>query len=123
MIELTNEQIMAVNQSLNDLQESKVVLNIKVSYKLARIKKVIQSYANTIQQEQMLLYKKYGEPEGETKIRVPAEKLDEFTNEFEELLKISNNVEIEPINVDEFGDAEIDFNIMNGLMDILEEKI
>lgn len=119
MIELTNEQILGLNQSLSDLQESKVVLNIKVSYKLARIKKVIQSYANTIQQEQMNLYKKYGEPEGEDKIRVPAEKLNEFTNEFEELLKISNNVEIEPISVDEFGNVEVDFNIMNGLMDIL----
>lgn len=123
MIELTNEQILELNQSLNKLQESKVTLNIKVSYKLARIKKVIQSYVNTIQQEQMLLYKKYGEPEGENKIRVPAEKLNEFTSELEDLMKISNNVEIESIMVNEFGNAEIDFDIMNGLMDILEEEI
>lgn len=123
MIELTNEQILELNQSINDLQESKVVLNIKVSYKLARIKKIIQSFVNTIQQEQMNLYKKYGEPEGEDKIRVPAEKLNDFTNEFEELMKINNNVEIESININEFKDAEIDFNIMNGLMDILIEDI
>lgn len=123
MIELTNEQILELNQSLNNLQESKVALNIKVSYKLARIKKIVQSYVNTIQQEQMNLYKKYGEPEGEDKIKVPAEKLNDFTNEFEELIKINNNIEIEPINVEEFGDTEIDFNIMDGLMNILDNKI
>lgn len=56
MIELTNEQILSVNQSINDLRESKTILNIKVSYKLTRIKKVIQSFVDTIQQEQMKLY-------------------------------------------------------------------
>lgn len=118
MIELTNEQILSVNQSINDLRESKAILNIKASYKLARIKKTIQSFIDTIQQEQMKLYQKYGEQE-EDKIRVPAEKLKEFTEEFEELMKINNNIEIEPIGIDEFGDVEIDFNIMEGLMDIL----
>ena len=39
MIELTNEQILGLNQSLSELQDSKIALNIKVSYKLARIKK------------------------------------------------------------------------------------
>jgi hypothetical protein len=120
MIELTNEQIMNVNQSIKDLLESKVILNIKVSYKLARARKIIQSFANTIQQEQINLYQKYGEPAGENQIRVPAEKLKDFTNELEELMKINNNVEIEPINIDEFGDVEIDFNIMDGLMNILD---
>ena len=33
MIELTNEQILGLNQSLSDLQDRKVALNIKVSYK------------------------------------------------------------------------------------------
>ena len=120
MIELTNEQILGLNQSLSELQDSKIALNIKVSYKLARIKKIVQSYVNTIQQEQMNLYKKYGEPEGEDKIKVPAEKLNDFTNEFEELMKINNNVEIEPISVEEFGNAEVDFNVMDGLMNILD---
>lgn len=119
MIELTNEQILSVNQSINDLRESKTILNIKVSYKLTRIKKVIQSFVDTIQQEQMKLYQKYGEQE-EDRIRVPAEKLKEFTEEFEELMKINNSIEIEPIGIDEFGDVEIDFNIMEGLMDILD---
>lgn len=35
-------------------------------------------------------------------------------------MKINNNIEIEPIGIDEFGDVEIDFNIMEGLMDILD---
>lgn len=123
MIELTNQQILSINQSINDLRESKIILNIKTSYKLARIKKIIQSFTDTIQQEQMKLYQKYGESEEDGKIRIPPEKIKEFTEEFEELMKINNNIEIDPINIDELGDVDIDFNIMDGLMDILEEKI
>jgi hypothetical protein len=123
MIELTNQQILSINQSINNLRESKVILNIKASYKLARIKKIIQSFTDTIQQEQMELYRKYGESEEDGRIRIPPEKTKEFAEEFEELMKINNNIEIDPIDIDEFGDIDIDFNIMDGLMDILTERI
>lgn len=119
MIELTNEQILSVNQGINDLQESKTILNIKVSYKLARIRKVIQSFVATIQQEQTKLYLKYGEQD-EDKVRIPAENVDDFRKDIEELMKINNSIEIEPINIEEFGDVEIDFNTMSELMDIIE---
>lgn len=120
MIELTNEQILILNDSLTKLEENKVILNIKASYKLARAKKIVQSFVNTIQQEQMKLYQKYGEKE-EDKIRIPAEKLDDFTKEYEELLQIKNNIEINPIQLEDFGEVEMDLQVMQGLMSIVED--
>lgn len=120
MIELTNERILALNKSLNDLQDSKVALNIKVSYKLARIKRTIQSFVNTIQEEQMKVYREYGEQQDDM-IRVPAEKINEFTEDYKELLSINNNVDIEPISVEDLDKVEIDLDIMEGLVDILKD--
>lgn len=121
MIELTNERILALNKSLNDLQDSKIALNIRVSYKLARIKRIVQSFVNTIQEEQMKLYKKYGEPQDDDTIKIPAEKMNEFTKDYKELLNINNDVDIEPISVGDLDEVEIDLDIMEGLVDILKD--
>lgn len=121
MIELTNEQILSVNQSLEDLQKSKIVLNIKASYKLARIRKVIQSFVGIIQQQQVELYQKYGEPQENNTIKVTAENIEAFTKEYEELLLISNKIEIDPISLEDFGEIEIDLQVMQGLMNVIND--
>ena len=120
MIELTNAQIVTLNQSLSDLRKSNAVLNIKVSYKLSRIGKVISSFMNTIEQEQMKLYQKYGEQQDDS-IKVGAENIEAFTKEYEDLMSVKNEVEINPIKLEEFGEVEIDFNTIQGLMGIIEE--
>ena len=69
----------------------------------------------------MKLYQKYGEPQENNTIKVTAEHMEDFTKEYAELIKISNNIEIDPIPLEDFGEIEIDLQVMQGLMNIVQD--
>jgi len=66
------------------------------------------------------LYRKYGEEKDKT-ITVPKEKVPELEMELNELLEIENKVQLTKLKLEEFGEAEIPFNIIEELLPIIIE--
>ena len=118
---MTNREILNVIHGLAELREIKVPLNIKTSYILARNDKILSEYATIINSKQIELYKKWGNIE-DNKIVVPLEKKENLENDLEELLNIDNKVQIVKLHLQDFGDVEIPFNILEDLFPIIIEE-
>ena len=117
---MTNKEILKVVKGLDDLSQLKLALNIKTSYNLARIKSILTPVVDTIQEKQMELYRKYGE-ETDGTITVPKEKVPHLEAELDELLDIENKVQLMKLKLEDFGDAEIPFDIIEELLPVIIE--
>lgn len=118
---MTNKEILKVIKGLDDLSQLKLALNIKTSYNLARIKVILSPFVDTIQEKQMELYKKYGE-ENDGTITVPKEKIPHLETELDELLNIENKVQLVKLKLDDFGDTEIPFDVIEELLPVIIEE-
>lgn len=117
---MTNQEILKVIKGLDDLSQLKLALNIKTSYNLARLKSILTPFVDTIQEKQMELYRKYGE-ENDGTITVPKEKIPLLEAELNELLNIENKIQFTKFKLDDFGDAEIPFDVMEELLPVIIE--
>ena len=117
---MTNQEILKVIKGLDDLSQLKLALNIKTSYNLARLKAVLSPFVDTIQEKQMELYKKYGEENNGT-ITVPKEKIPHLEAELDELLNIENKVQFVKLKLEDFGETEIPFDIIEELLPVIIE--
>lgn len=118
---MTNNTILRVYKGINDLIEQKVVLNIKASYLLSKNKMVLKPYVDTIEKERVRLYRQYGKELEDGRIKVDSENLPELQKDLEELLKIDNVVNVSMIKLDDFGDVNVEFGVLDDLMEIIEE--
>ena len=65
---------------------------------------------------------KYGAPDDNGGITIPAEKISEANQEMIELFETENEVKIHKIKLEDFGDVPIDFSLIESIMDIIEEE-
>lgn len=117
---MTNKEILKVMKGLDDLSQLKLPLNIKTSYNLAKLKNALSPFTNIIQEKQIELYKKYGEEKNGT-ITVPKEKIPLLEIELNELLEIENKIQLTKFKLDDFGNVEIPFDIIEELLPVIIE--
>lgn len=118
---MTNKEILKIIKGLDDLSQLKLALNIKTSYNLARLKAILSPFVDIIQEKQIELYKKYGEENNGT-ITVPKEKIPLLEAELNELLEIENKVQFVKFKLDDFGDTEIPFDVIEELLPVIIEE-
>ena len=119
---MKNKDIINLMDGLFELSKLNLPLNIKTSYALARNYQVISPIANLIDQQRIDLYKKYGELTEDNTYKVSNEKLELLEKELNELLEIDTKVPIINIQLDNFGEATIPFNIIEKLLPIIKES-
>jgi len=68
----------------------------------------------------MELYRKYGE-ENEGTITVSKEKIPHLEAELNELLSVENKVQLMKLKLEDFGDVEIPFDIIEELLPVIIE--
>lgn len=120
-MKLTNEDALKIIKGLSELEELDLPLNIKTSYCLARIRQTLTPIVNTIQEKQLEVYKKHGERTSRNEYKVPDEKIDDLQNDLNELSQIENEVQLNKLKLDDFGDNNIPFYIIEKLLLIIEE--
>ena len=118
---MTNEEILNLNKGLEDLSKLNLALNIRVSYNLAKIKAILKPLVSIIQEKQMDLYKRWGEPAEQNSIKVPTEKIPNLEKDLKELYEIDNEVNLSKVKVGDFGDVEIPIEVIEELISIIEE--
>ena len=65
---------------------------------------------------------KYGMPDDNGGIRIPAEKIDEANKEMTELMETENDVKLYGIELKDFGDNLIDFSLIESIASIIKEE-
>lgn len=120
-MKVTNEEVLTILKGLSELEELKLPLNIKTSYYLARIRQTLNSYANIIQDKQMEIYKKYGEQTSRNEYKVPEEKMNELEKDLKDLFSVENEMEIQKLKLNDFGDNEVPFYVIEKLLKIIDE--
>ena len=118
---MTNREILSVLHGLAELREIKVPLNIKTSYILARNDKILSEYATIINDKQIEIYAKWGNKDN-GKIIVSPDNRENLEKDIDELLNIDNKVQIVKLHLQDFGEVEIPFNILEDLFPIIIEE-
>ena len=120
-MKVTNEEVLTILKGLSELEELDLPLNIKTSYYLARVRQTLNTYANIIQEKQLDIYKRHGEKTGRNEYKVPDDKIEMLQNDLNELMKIENEVQITKIKLEDFGDNNIPFYVIEKLLLVIEE--
>jgi hypothetical protein len=94
-------------QTLNKL--AGMSLPIKIAYRLKRLLKKVEEAWNPAADQISALVEKHGQPneDGTFTVRPDTEAFQAFTQEFEELMDTTIEIEFEKIGIDEFGDIRI----------------
>ena len=120
-MKINNKEILDVMQGLVALTQEKIPLNIKTSYVLARNKKTLSSYVDIIKEKQIELYRKWGTEDDEHNITVPKDKIPELEQDLDELFTIDNQISLITLKLEDFGEVELPFDILEKLLPIIEE--
>lgn len=64
----------------------------------------------------------YGLPDSDGNFRIPVDSLEKANEELTELMESENEVILNKIKLEDFGDVPIDFGLIESIMDIIEEE-
>ena len=105
-MKLTNNEIYMYAQNLMIAFEDKEQkLPIKISFYLQKNKNTLLQLAQDIEQTRLEIARSYGELDEETsQYIIPPEKMEEASQELNDLFNLEQDVQIYTINIDSFGD-------------------
>jgi single-stranded DNA-specific DHH superfamily exonuclease len=99
------EKIVNSVEQLKGLQQE--TMPVKVSYRIKRLIDKLSPILKTYEEKRNDLVKEFGEENEDKSFQVKKENLDEFYKKLNEVLEIEEEVEFEPINIEELGDTKL----------------
>jgi hypothetical protein len=105
-MKLTNNEIYIHAQNLMIAFEDKEQkLPIKISFYLQKNKNTLLQLAQDIEQSRLEIARSYGELDEESsQYIIPPEKMEEASQELNDLFNLEQDVQIYTVNIDSFGD-------------------
>lgn len=82
-------------------------LPIKAAWSLTKLIKTFDKELGEIEEFRVNLIKKLGVADEEGNVQVPNEKMNEFIDQFNELLMTEIEVDFTPISIDSLGDIQV----------------
>ncbi len=121
---LTNNEIYNYATSLSEeFGKDNISLPIKVNFYLQKNIKELIALAQEIEEKRIEIAKKYGEvSEDGNQYQVPEDKIQDASNELEELFGLTQDVNIYKISLDAFGDIELTASQMKALLFMIEDE-
>lgn len=107
-MKLTNGTIYNATKALQKLKETP--LPIKTSYKISKNAKTLLQKTSFIEEQRVSLVKKYGVESEEGMISVTPENAEMFAEEYNELMAIEEEVDIQMVDIDELNDVKLTSN-------------
>ena len=121
-------EIINCNTVLNELSSNKST-NIKSVYKIAKISKTLKNEIELIDEQRLAIIKKYCamDDNGLPKIEdgqyiIPSENNQILQQELNEFLSIENQINIEPLTLEDFEGYDISSRQLTELFAIMEEQ-
>lgn len=88
---------------------------------LARDKAELEKLIQVIEQEQRRIYFKYGTQQADGSVTVPKENIEDLNKDLSTLMEIPIEKSFMKVRLEDFGDENIEFGIIENLMPIIEE--
>jgi single-stranded DNA-specific DHH superfamily exonuclease len=111
MVKMTIKEVV---EKFNTVQKLAVVegrIPIKITYRIGKNARKMESIVKDFQNERQKLFMKYGVLDEKTKqMTIPPEKVDEFTKEIEDFVSQEIELEIMPVSIVEFHRYEKKIN-------------
>ena len=119
-MKLTNSDIWQAKEPLQRLMA--VRFPVKTSYRLAKLTSKINESIRVIDEVRVGLIKKYGtvDERGQVAVLPDSAEWSDFVAEFNDLLTIEVDVDIEVVQLPELGDAEIEPGVLLALEKFVE---
>lgn len=114
---MKNKDILKMFEGLNQI--SQIKFKPKTSYILAKDKIILEPYYQTIIKCQQDIWESFGEKTNEG-FRIPNEKIEEANNAMKELMEVENNIVLDGVSIDDFGDEVIDMETLEKIIDIIK---
>lgn len=123
-MKITNAQLVSSVPSLNVLNGLK--LPVKASYWVAKTSRVVQNSIEDYQEALSKLQKKHAELDENDEMKTEGDKVifkdpNAFQEEFQELLKMEVELNLNKISLDSLGDVEIEPSLLYHLDWFLED--
>lgn len=119
---LTNEEIYFINNQFNIVfEESNQYLPAKLNFYIQKNKKKIMDLAMEIEQARINIIQNFGESTEEGKYFIPKEHIEAAQNELNDLLNISQTIDICPISIDDIENLQFTLPQMEVLMFMIKE--
>lgn len=83
---------------------------------------LLERYAKVIEEKRKDLYIKYGTVTEDGNVKVSYENVSKLNNELNELLEIDNNLELTKVQIEDFGDENIEFGVIESLMALIKTQ-
>lgn len=117
-MKMTNNEIYgAANLLMEHFQDNSLKLPIKVNFYLQKNKKLLIELAQDIEKNRMDIANQYGTLDEQTgQYQVEQDKIEEASNELNELFNLEQDVKIYKVSIEDFKD---EFVLTTGQMDAL----
>ena len=119
---MKNQEIFDLYEGLCELsQDEDLKINIVTSFRLAKNKKIIQPFYESIYETRVKLFEKYGEPTENGGWFVPKDRVDKFKAEFDALMNTETFINVEKIPISSFNEeGKVNIEIMEKLIPLIE---
>ena len=112
-----NEMYGAANLLMEHFQDNSLKLPVKVNFYLQKNKKLLIELAQDIEKNRMDIANQYGTLDEQTgQYQVEQDKIEEASNELNELFNLEQDVKIYKVSIEDFKD---EFVLTTGQMDAL----
>lgn len=117
-MKMTNNEIYgAANLLMEHFQDNSLKLPVKVNFYLQKNKKLLIELAQDIEKNRMDIANQYGTLDEQTgQYQVEQDKIEEASNELNELFNLEQDVKIYKVSIEDFKD---EFVLTTGQMDAL----
>lgn len=117
---MTNEEIIQIFSGISQLREEKIKLNVRMSFNIANIYQKLLPQVRLIEDERRKILLEYGIKNEDGTITIPRENIDKANQQINELMNIENIFEIQKIKLEDFGDIDLSYEIIENLTPIIE---
>ena len=122
-MKLTNYEIYQIANNSNNLFDKNTYIPVKANFYIQKNLTKIMAAAQEIEKSRVEIIQHYGTLDAETEqYIVPQEKIEETSNELNELFNIEQDLDIKTFSIDALGNLELTSNQMQILMFMIAEE-
>lgn len=120
---MTNREVINLFNALYTISKyDSLNVDVTTCFLLAKNKRTLEPLCQSILETRKVLFNKYGQPDRNDQIIVPQQDVAAFTEEYDRLMNIPVDVELNKIPIENLKGLKLKMDIMEDLLPIIEYK-
>ncbi len=116
---MKNKEIIKLYEGLNQIKDIK--FKPKTSFILAKNKIALEPLYMAAMKCQQDVIEQFGVIQDDGAIQVPRDKIKDVNKSLTELMEVENEIKLDKLKIEEFGEETLDMDILEKLINIIEE--